>query len=202
MATVTQAIPLLQRPRSWVSPATVSLAGSIVPMRELVLTASATILALGSGDVGVYTITGTLPPGYAYRLAELRVNVNGPSETDLDHLGLAMLVTLTENQVSLKEFMIWNQAPAATISNAIAAIAVRNPSATNDFATMYTTVADPGVYADLVDAGQGQSQIVLNVVDPSPITAALGLIVYIRFLVYSIEQLSTGLIHSTQLTSS
>lgn len=180
---------------TWDSPGQKGLKTSNIPVGQVVMRTTATILALDPGDVGVYTTTGTLPRNYAYRLAEIRVGINAPGEATLENPEDGMLVTLTENQATLKEFMIYNQAIIGSGVDDLKALQVRNPAVTNDFATFFgPNQRDPGLFTDVLDATKGQSQVVINWVDQAGNTGALGYLAYLRFLMYSVEQLRTGVI--------
>lgn len=147
-----------------------------------------TILALGAGDVGVYTTTGNFAPNYYYKLLEVRAALYGPSEAALASFGISMDCTLTENGVAKKRFPLFNQ--SGTVSaGAVGGVQTLNPGTANDFAAYFAPQPmESGLFSDIIDASQGLSQFQSVVVDPNPTTPAVSIRWYIRFLMYTVLQ--------------
>lgn len=190
MATVTQAIALASTLNPFDSPAAREGYKGSMPFGELTLAVQDTILALGAGDVGVYTTTGTLPRNYYYKLASIYCRVAGTSEAQMDNPAVGMACLFSENQVGEHFFGIYNEVRSVTTgSGAFNAIQAANPSVTNDFITYYKPWGAPsGLYTDLIDASEGVSQFQAVWVDGTPTTTAMDIIWRLRFNAYTIEQ--------------
>lgn len=162
-------------------------------MGEIVFRTSATILALGAGDVGVYTHTCTLLPNWVYRLVEMNVQLAAPAVADINDSANGMLVEIFENAVSNKMFQL---SPLQNVINQTGTnqgFQARNPSVTNDFVGHYTPILQsPGIFTDFIDASDGISTIITTLIDATPTTAALGWVSYYRLLYWNIQQYNHG----------
>lgn len=163
-----------------------------VPYGEIVFTGSISIPALGAGDTTIITMSGTLPEGWVYRPVEVHVNIFASVVADLAGAEEAMLLTLTENQVSVKSFQLFNQNIFYTND---AGSAEFNPAVTNDFVASFTPMPGDvpgGAYPDLLDASQGISIVQIVWVDRTATSSAYTGDVYLRFLYWTIEQARQG----------
>lgn len=189
MATITQTFTSILTRRPWTRPPD-PYEGPI-PFSEVTARSSGTILALGAGDVGVYSFSTVLPRNYAYRLVELQLEFSGTAESELEHLERGMEWVITENQVTVKRFLTKNVVSIPATLNAYQA---RNPAITNDFVTEQEISNPLGAFTDIIDASEGQSVLLGVIVDPNPTTTAIGIEFRARFLSYTVLQLNAGAI--------
>lgn len=198
MATITIAVPLSPQIQTFTNPG--GFYQGSRPFGELVFNDQGTaIAAKDAANTNVVTFNGQLPSGFVYRLVELRVMFNGVNEADFIELRPAMSLLFTENQVSLKETMLFNLGnPNAEFVLSAGATAIRNPAVTNDFSAIFLPLDGDRMYSDLIDAAQGVSIMQMISVNPSPsATAAMTVNTYARFLFYTIAQYRSGAIWDT-----
>ncbi len=189
MATVTQAISMTPAIRNWDIPGG-DYVGPI-PYGQITFSDISTILALAAGNVGVYTWSGALPANFVYRLSELRVTLHSSAESQANNLNAAMRTLLTENQVTKKEWSLFN----ANFRGALTAASYEgiNPATTNDVIGNFMTLPDDtGIYDDVVDASAGISILQTTLVDSTGDTTAITASFYARFMMYTVSQFRNG----------
>lgn len=179
-----------------------SPAALVTPFGEGIGSLEAAVIgAVGAADTNVVTISLTLPTGWFYRLVELTIQTAGTSITDMNEPQSFMAGLITENQVVNKRFLVSNLTNQYSSVDAAGALAIRagyhgvNPTTTNDFLAVYGIDSrfQKGFRDDLIDASQGVSIVQLTWLnDSSAATGAMGLSLYSRFLMYSIEQARHG----------
>lgn len=169
------------------------------PYGEVVFSAQgSTIAAKGAADTMVVTSSGTLPSGFVYRPVECRAMLSGVNEDDLQENEAAMGLLLTENQVTLKQTMMFSPSRLAEQSASVAGQEIRNPSVTNDFSAIYGLLPEDQWLTDIIDASQGSSILQTILVNNSGnATGALSFAQYYRFLMYTIQQYRNAAMWST-----
>lgn len=167
---------------------------SVLPFGDVTFLQAGTIPSLGAGDVNVDTISCVLPNNYFYRIIDIGVTITAAAEADLDDGEMGMAVTVSENQVSLRHFGLYNVserngANVAGVSN-IAGFQGANPSATNDFFTFFAPDGPSleSMRKTIIDASGASSVVQIVWVNAQPTTAAMTEVPYVRLLMYTIEQ--------------
>lgn len=190
MATVPIAIALARSQQTFENPG--GFYTGTRPFGEVVFnTQGSAIAAKDAANTNVITMTGTLPAGFVYRLVELRCILSGVGGGDFNETEPTIGGLFTENQVTLKEFMLFATTLGAGIT--MPGFAVRNPSITNDHSNVYVPGSGDRLYSDVIDASQGISIMQLILVnDSGNATGAMVIGIYARFLQYTIAQLRNG----------
>jgi len=194
MATVTQTITSLITRHNLERPPE-PYVGSM-PLAMLRAGVTDELTAKGAGDIGVYSTSTTLPPNFAYRLVELRLQLSAVSFTDLANFESGMEFVIVENQVTTKRFLAFNNPTFRFPSSQLAGYQTRNPAITNDFTTEYSIANPAGLGTDLINAFSGPGILQGTFVDSDGVnaTAAIGTVFLARFLVYTVAQFNAGAI--------
>lgn len=161
-----------------------------LPYGELVHTGTAqAIAAKGATDTNVITVTGTLPRGFVYRPIEGRFLMSGVDSADFADTEPATRILWTENQVTRKDTIFYNQAAPILPQSQVEGFAVANPAITNDFSATFLPPSNDKIWNDVIDASQGVSIFQATFVNRSGnASAAMSLSTYFRYFMYTIAQ--------------
>lgn len=169
------------------------------PYGQLTLSVIAPIVSKAGSDTNVITVSGSFPRNFVYRPAEIQAIYQGISLTDMLEPQNTMLGLWSENQVVKRRFSLTNLSTKnsyetlGAVTDSTASWHANSNAITNDFSAVCTPIDQPGLFTDVVNASEGVSQLQVTWLnDSSAATAAMQLIFYSRWLMYTVEQFHDG----------
>jgi len=160
------------------------------PFAEVVCSGQKTWPAVIATNDALFTFTINLPNNYVYRIQEIRVRLDGPSNADLADVSPLIAVNISEDGVANKDFPLGNITPRVAQDSSIAAAQVRSPANTDDFSMYYLPLPGDMVFNDIINGSGSTPLVTLGLTNPdnAGTTAQLQCTAYVRFYSYTIEQ--------------
>jgi len=203
MTTVTTSLALDSVSRVFASPGTAVGAIAPAPIQRLIFTGSTTVPAKADVDESFLIITATLPARYLYRIALMSIFCTTSAKGAFSDWEDAMEVLITENQVSVYRFGMYNELMLyqGTVSPGGGEFKIDQNAVTNDFGTYFSPSAQARTSQLLIDASKGVSQLVIHWLDNSAdTTVATGILARIEIDQFTPVQANAAPLNSSLLT--